>query len=210
MLISFLGFLLGNLLIFLFKSLIFLNDFRTCLYINPLLISDIVNIFSHSLNFVHEIMICMSSDSLSISPWGLCLWCVLFKKHSFIPGQIQHSLVFFNEWNSFRPAHSTGDVLELLQQSQEHSGGPFPEPHSSAGPAQGCYTAVRQQPCYLAPQRFGSVQFSHLVMSNSLQPHNCSMPGLPVHHQLPESTQTHVHWVSVRVPEKGRQFISLN
>ena len=25
---------------------------------------------------------------------------------------------------------------------------------------------------------------------------NCRTPGLPVHHQLPESTQTHVHWVS--------------
>ena len=25
---------------------------------------------------------------------------------------------------------------------------------------------------------------------------NCSTPGLPVYHQLPESTQTHVHWVS--------------
>ena len=25
---------------------------------------------------------------------------------------------------------------------------------------------------------------------------NCSTPGLPVHHQLPESTQTHVHCVS--------------
>ena len=25
---------------------------------------------------------------------------------------------------------------------------------------------------------------------------NCSMPGLPVYHQLPESTQTHVCWVS--------------
>ena len=24
---------------------------------------------------------------------------------------------------------------------------------------------------------------------------NCSTPGLPVYHQLPESTQTHVHWV---------------
>ena len=24
-------------------------------------------------------------------------------------------------------------------------------------------------------------------------PMDCSMPGLPVHHQLPESTQTHVH-----------------
>ena len=32
-------------------------------------------------------------------------------------------------------------------------------------------------------------------MSNSLWPHECSMPGLPVHHQLPEFTQTHVHWV---------------
>ena len=27
-------------------------------------------------------------------------------------------------------------------------------------------------------------------------PMNHSTPGLPVHHQLPESTQTHVHWVS--------------
>ena len=26
-------------------------------------------------------------------------------------------------------------------------------------------------------------------------PMNCSTPGLPVHHQLPESTQIHVHWV---------------
>ena len=25
---------------------------------------------------------------------------------------------------------------------------------------------------------------------------NCSTPGLPVHHQLPEFTQTHVHQVS--------------
>ena len=25
-------------------------------------------------------------------------------------------------------------------------------------------------------------------------PMNCSMPGLPVHHQLPEFTQTHIHW----------------
>ena len=24
---------------------------------------------------------------------------------------------------------------------------------------------------------------------------DCSMPGLPVHHQLPEITQTHAHWV---------------
>ena len=32
-------------------------------------------------------------------------------------------------------------------------------------------------------------------MSHSLRPMDCSMPGLPVHHQLPELTQTHVHQV---------------
>ena len=32
-------------------------------------------------------------------------------------------------------------------------------------------------------------------MSDSLWPMDRSTPGLPVHHQLPESTQTHVHWV---------------
>ena len=38
-----------------------------------------------------------------------------------------------------------------------------------------------------------SVQFSCSVMSDTLQPHES--PGLPVHHQLPEFTQTHVHQV---------------
>ena len=40
-----------------------------------------------------------------------------------------------------------------------------------------------------------SVQFSCSVMSDSLWPHDCSTPGLPVHQQLLEFTQTHVHWV---------------
>ena len=42
---------------------------------------------------------------------------------------------------------------------------------------------------------FSSVQFSRSVVSDSLHPMNCSMPGLPVHHQLPEFTQTHNHRV---------------
>ena len=40
-----------------------------------------------------------------------------------------------------------------------------------------------------------SVQFSHSVMSDSLWPHELCTPGLPVHHQLPEFTQTHAHQV---------------
>ena len=42
-----------------------------------------------------------------------------------------------------------------------------------------------------------SVQFSSVAQScpTLCDPMNCSMPGLPVHHQLPEFTQTHVHRV---------------
>ena len=41
-----------------------------------------------------------------------------------------------------------------------------------------------------------SVQFSRSVVSDSLQPHESQHARPPVHHQLPESTQTHVHRVS--------------
>ena len=43
-----------------------------------------------------------------------------------------------------------------------------------------------------------SVQFSSVAQSclTLCNPMNCSTPGLPVHHQLPEFTQTHVHRVS--------------
>ena len=42
-----------------------------------------------------------------------------------------------------------------------------------------------------------SVQFSSVAQlcPTLCDPMNCSMPGLPVHHQLPEFTQTHVHRV---------------
>ena len=42
-----------------------------------------------------------------------------------------------------------------------------------------------------------SVQFSSVTQScpTLCDPMNRSTPGLPVHHQLSESTQTHIHWV---------------
>ena len=41
------------------------------------------------------------------------------------------------------------------------------------------------------------VQFSSVAQSclTLCDPMNCSMPGLPIHHQLPEFTQTHIHRV---------------
>ena len=46
--------------------------------------------------------------------------------------------------------------------------------------------------------QFSSVQFSSVAQScpTLCDPINHSTPGLPVHHQLPEFTQTHIHRVS--------------
>ena len=53
-------------------------------------------------------------------------------------------------------------------------------------------------PSELVPGRLKAKK-KHSVQSLSrvwlCYPMNCSMPGLPVHHQLPEFTQTHVHQV---------------
>ena len=46
---------------------------------------------------------------------------------------------------------------------------------------------------FIFPLQFSSVIQSCLTLCRTM---NCSMPGLPVHHQLPEFTQTHVYWVS--------------
>ena len=50
----------------------------------------------------------------------------------------------------------------------------------------------------LITSSFHSDQIRSVVQScpTLFDPMNRSMPGLPVHHQLPEFTQTHVHRVS--------------
>ena len=61
----------------------------------------------------------------------------------------------------------------------------------------------------LESRLLGSVQFSRSVVSDSLRPHG-HMPGLPVYHQLPEPTQTHVHHVSYAIqPSHPLAFHSL-
>ena len=60
------------------------------------------------------------------------------------------------------------------------------------------YLYVESQNKLIDPgKRFSSVQFSSVAQScpTLCDPMNHSTPGLPVHHQLPESTQTHAHQV---------------
>ena len=51
--------------------------------------------------------------------------------------------------------------------------------------------------------------FSRSVVSDSLQPHNCSTPGFPVLHHLLEFAQTDVHWVKNSCFYLPNQFISI-
>ena len=56
-----------------------------------------------------------------------------------------------------------------------------------------------------------SVQFSSVAQScpTLCNPMNHSTPGLPVHHHLPEFTQTHVHWVRDAIQPSHSQLSPL-
>ena len=56
---------------------------------------------------------------------------------------------------------------------------------------------IRKGVCKAASCRPASVQFSSVAQScpTLCDPMNCSTPVLPVHHQLPEFTQTHIESV---------------
>ena len=66
------------------------------------------------------------------------------------------------------------------------------------GPPGNSIKLVFKDPCKCPPKKQISVQFSSVAQlcPTLCEPMNRSMPGLPVHHQLPEFTQTHVHGVS--------------
>ena len=58
--------------------------------------------------------------------------------------------------------------------------------------------SLHQVHTYIVEQILCNIsQFSSVVQScpTLCDPMDSSTPGLPVHHQLPESTQIHVHWI---------------
>ena len=83
----------------------------------------------------------------------------------------------------------------------QHTRLPYPSPSPRVCPSscplnQCCHPTISSSVAHFSFWR-DSVQFSSVAQSclTLCDPMNCSTPGLPVHHQLPESTQTHVHWV---------------
>ena len=59
------------------------------------------------------------------------------------------------------------------------------------------YILTLKKPFYIATIINSSAQFSSVTQlcPTLCDPMDCSMPDHPVHHQLPEFIQTHLHWV---------------
>ena len=85
---------------------------------------------------------------------------------------------------------ATRGFLETLKMHLDHTSGPLLRTPRASG--------------FFKPAQFSSVTQSCLTLCD---PMDCSMPGFPVHHQLPELTQTHVHWVGEAI-QPSRPLLS--
>ena len=90
-------------------------------------------------------------------------------------------------WDS--PGKNTGVGCHFLLQCMKVK--------SESEVTQSCPTSQPHSVQFSSVQ-FSSVQFNSVTQScpTFCDPMNRSTPGLPVHHQFLEFTQTHVHWVS--------------
>ena len=121
-------------------------------------------------------------DTLRLGP--MCQWCVCAES-------LQSCLTLCNRVHGILQAR----ILEwAAMPSSRGSSRPRDQSYIS------CVSCIGRQVFYhwrhlRSPWSVSLVQFGHSVVSDSLQPMDCSIPGLPVHHQLPEFIQTHVHHV---------------
>ena len=95
----------------------------------------------------------------------------------------------------------TGPTRFLCLWDSPGSGLPRPPPGNLPNPGIEPTSLVSQADALSLSQRgspyfiLRSDQINSVTQScpTRCNPMNCSMPGLPVHHQLPEFTETHVH-----------------
>ena len=115
----------------------------------------------------------------------------LFTKHAAAAKSLQSCPTLCNPIDG---SHQAPPSLGFSR--QEHwSGLPFPSLGDLPDPGMNPGLLHCRQILY---QLKHSVQFSSVAQScpTLCDPMNCSTPGLPVHHQLPEFTETHIHRVS--------------
>ena len=100
--------------------------------------------------------------------------------------------------------HPTDCTVHGILRPEYWSGEPFPAPGDLPNPGiqpkspeLQAYSLPAETPSCKMPGWWLTVQFSSVTQSCPTLCHrmNRSTPGFPAHYQLPEFTQSHVHWV---------------
>ena len=148
-----------------------------------MLISDVEHFF------IYLLAICMFLGKTSIqflSPYFNCVICS-FDIVCMISLYTLNINLFSDRWFANIFSHSIGYLFILLTVSFGCRG--F---LNVVSPVYFCFCCLRFY-CHIQ----GIIQFSPVarLYPNLCNPMDHSTSGLPVHHQLPEFTQTHVHWV---------------
>ena len=154
-------------------------------------------------------------------PWHRVLWLVWSLFHPWfcisLLAKAVHSLLSFC-FSKYSPAHISSFSWSLPQSALLSSGSwpslclPYPDYINSY--RRNLAVRKERQHCILGDacmereiglgqgMRVFSSVFSSFAQSclTLCDPMNCSTPGFPVHHQLLELTQTHVHWVDAIQP----------
>ena len=132
--------------------------------------------------------------------WSLCLCYaspILFE--SLCCSAAQLCLTIRNPMDCSMPGFPVLHHLPELAQTHVHWIGDAIQPSHPLSSASPLAFNLSQHQSFLMSWLLEllSVQFSSVTQScpSLCDPMNCSTPGLPVHHQLPEFTQTHVHQV---------------
>ena len=136
---------------------------------------------------------CCEPAFSSCNEWGLLFVVVLRLLTTVTPLISAHRL-----W-------SAGSVIVAHELSCSEACGIFPEQEWNPVPGlAGRLLTTIKEPLYIVHYIVRLLQNCKLVAQFRLVVQSCltlcdtinpNMPGLPVRHQLPESTQTHVHWV---------------
>ena len=120
---------------------------------------------------------------------------MLLAKNDFLPSPLKETYVVSRFLSLLLWFRMPQDLLDLIEMRQRVLN-PLNEEFSIFMELLG-YLCIKEEEREFQKCSFFSVQFNSVAQSCSTLCYSiyCSKPGLSVHHQLPEFTQTHVHWV---------------
>ena len=155
---------------------------------------------------IHDSLLGIWFQEIQLSPWWVEILGTLEMPKSVGASRCQSALkalIHGSMWKREDKEASWRERITCGHQSPGTAGtGQFPGRElSSKGPSSNLEPKKKKKAAWGNGCCLGLLDIVQLTSVDQscptlCDPVDCSMPGLPVHHQLPEFNQTHVHWVS--------------